>query len=311
MEIKRQIQSFLSLYQTAGWMMLLLLAGLVTQGLIWLILEASGNEPGMYEKFMEFLILPSVLRDFIYKPWTLVTYAFFWDNAGMNLLRILFDAAFIWLFVRIYQQLIGDQGTHRILTLCIPVIGLLSVLICGIIPIDGKGLIPISGITPVMVFMAVACATLVPDYPIQLFLLGKVKIKWIVMVLVAIELASVAFTPPGLAVALGALFGFLHIQMLKKGTDVTELVWSYYQDKTTRTNVSNTKMRVKYGGKFTATSEETRKKRVYNKKDGKVSQDVIDTLLDKISEKGYDSLSREEKEMLFKASSQKEDDKNK
>jgi len=310
MEINRQIKSFLNLYQTAGWVIIFMLGGLILQGLIWISVSTYSDHAEVYQKIMEYLVLPSQVRDFIYKPWTLVTYVFFWDHAGSQLLRILFDAAFIWLFLRIYQQMLGDISARRILYLIVPLIALFTLTICAILPIIGDGLPPmnISGIAPVMVFMAVACATLVPDYPIQLFLFGRVKIKWVVLVLVLIELSAAAFTPLGIAVSIGALLGFLHVQMLKKGTDVTELVWSYYQDKTTKTTVNPTRMKVKYGGKFSTSNEEIRKKR-NNSKDNKIPQELIDSLLDKISEKGYDSLSREEKELLFKASSQKEDDK--
>ncbi len=310
MEINKQLKSFLNLYQTAGWVILLMLGGLILQGLIWVAVSAYSDAPEAYEKVMDYLVLSSSVRDFIYKPWTLVTYVFFWGDVGNQLLRILFDGAFIWLFLRIYQQMLGDVSAKRILFLAVPTIALFTLTVCAIIPVIGEAMVPmdISGISPIMVFMAIACASLVPDYPIQLFLLGRVKIKWVVIVLVLLELAAVAFTPMGIAVAIAALLGFLHIQLLKKGTDVTVLVWSYYQDKTTRTSVNPTRMKVKYGGKFTTSSEESRKKR-HQGKDKKIPQELIDSLLDKISEKGYDSLSREEKELLFKASSQKEDDK--
>ena len=314
MELKQQIKTFLATYKTTGWLMLFMLGGLLIQGLLWMVLNAGGDPNGRFETVLSYLILPAQIRDFIFKPWTLLTYAFFWESSGLNLLRILIDGAFVWLFAQIYQQLLGDLATRRVLFLATPVIGLLTVIAWAIIfmnqPLPGDGnpsFMYISGISPIMIFLAVSCATFLPDFKIQLFLLGQVAIKWVVLVLVLIELSGAAFSPLGASIALAALLGYFHIYLLKKGTDIPELVWSYYQDKSIRPGGSSPKMRVKYGGRYGPGTDEGRKNQVSRTK-GKISQDIIDTLLDKISEKGYDSLSREEKELLFKASSQKEDD---
>lgn len=157
-----------------------------------------------------------------------------------------------------------------------------------------------SGGMPLVMVLVFSCATLVPSYPVQLFLFGRVKIIWIAVILLVLELLwAVFFTPLAIAIAIGAGLGFLHVYLLRNGTDITELVWSYYSDS------SKPKMKVKYGD---LTQNRKTAKQSSGKAAGDVPQDVIDGILDKISDKGYESLSREEKELLFKASTQKEDE---
>jgi hypothetical protein len=163
-----------------------------------------------------------------------------------------------------------------------------------------------SGMIALIIVLVVSSITLVPDYPIQLFLFGQVKIVWVGIVLVAIELIwANFFTPLAISIWLGAALGFMHIYLLRQGTDLTETIWSYYQD-----SDKNPRMTVKHGAKpprekvIRSSGKSERK----GKSKSDISQEIIDDILDKISEKGYESLSREEKELLFKASTQQKDD---
>ena len=305
MDIKSELQRFLNLYQTTGWLVVIIGGAILIQGIIFLLTNAIIGQPELYDSIISYLVIPSSIRSFIFQPWSLATYPFFWEQLGSNFLRLLFGTAFIWLFGRIYQQLLGDQSLKRIVILAIPLIGLLSILIIALFELPGRGEIPIDGVTYLMIFLAVATATLVPDYPIQLFLFGQVALKWIAGLLVVFQLAYTLLTPPGITVIIAAALGFLHVYLLKDGTDVTELIWSYYQDKDTVSKPVTPKMKVKYGGKFSETETAMTNRK---KGDNLVPQELIDKLLDKINEYGYESLSREEKELLFKASSQREDD---
>jgi hypothetical protein len=155
--------------------------------------------------------------------------------------------------------------------------------------------------TGVMVMFAVALATFIPKYPIQLFLFGRVQLVWIVVVLVLLDFVSSAFiTPVAISIALGAAFGFLNVYFLRNGTDLTEKIWDFYQAK----DRSEKKVRV---GPTKKTS--SKKEKVEKTATGEVSQETIDIILDKINEKGYDSLSRQEKEILFRASGKADDEK--
>lgn len=159
-----------------------------------------------------------------------------------------------------------------------------------------------SGAMPLVMVLVFSCATLVPSYPVQLFLFGRVKIVFIAGALFVLEmLFALVVSPLAVAIIIGALLGFLHIYLLRNGTDITELIWSYYS------SGNKPKMKVKYGDMAKSATAASYKSAPVSH-GGEISQDVIDGILDKISEKGYESLSREEKELLFKASTDKEDE---
>ncbi|HEY1008583.1 MAG TPA: rhomboid family intramembrane serine protease [Daejeonella sp.] len=127
--------------------------------------------------------------------------------------------------------------------------------------------------------VVVATATLVPNFTIRLLFLGNVKLKYLALVYFVLDLIGIGSEPGGsLAHIGGALLGFMYIQLLNRGTDLS--------------NMFKRKSRLQV---------------LKNKRSGPTQsalpdQEVIDRILDKISQSGYDSLTKEEKEQLFKAS---------
>lgn len=364
MDLRQRISEFLSQYQTTGWLLALMVGGLLLQGLLYLVLATMGHTP-LYTQIVDSLVLPPHFKEWIFQPWSLVTYPFF--SVDFDLLGIIFSGLILWSFGRIHQQLLGEQRTRRLVMLGVPLIGLITLTITSIagyqyragqpyafdppqteqsqtaeqveriqsgetepteetetspaapseltteaekkpqgVVIGRKDLAYVSGMIAILMILIVSCITLVPDYPVQLFLFGQVKIVWIGVVLFLLSWGLMAsfYTPLGIAIFLGGLLGFLHIYLLRNGTDLTEVVWSFYAD-----GGQQPRMKVKYGSKNkTATRSKSAKKPSAEEKVSGIPQEVIDGILDKISDKGYDSLSREEKELLFKASTQKDDD---
>lgn len=168
-----------------------------------------------------------------------------------------------------------------------------------------KYLAYVSGMMPIVLLLVISCITLVPEYPVQLFLFGNVKILYIGIVLFILELALAYFaTPLAISYIFGGLFGFGFVYALRSGTDITETIWNFYTHPSDRDSKSR-KMDVKPGG----AAKTTKSRKPSADKKGKIPEEIIDNILDKISESGYESLSREEKELLYRASTQKEDEK--
>ncbi len=162
-----------------------------------------------------------------------------------------------------------------------------------------------SGAIPLLMVLVFSAATLVPTYPIQLMLLGRINLIWVAVILIVLELLWAIFiTPMAFAIILGSGLGFLHVYLLRKGTDITELLWSYYGEG------GSPKMTVKHGGGESRSRTQHARRNEFAAQDRptEITQEIIDVILDKISAKGYESLTREEKELLFKASTQKEDE---
>ncbi len=158
------------------------------------------------------------------------------------------------------------------------------------------------GFTFIMIVLAASVISKVPDYPVDLMLLGRVRILWVGIAVISLHFLWALINPAMAAgIALAAGLGFLHIYLMKQGVDLTESVWSYYQDKDVKP-----KMKVKYGAQRPVPAQ---RQNQHIRTTSELSQEIIDGILDKISAQGYESLSREEKELLFRASTQKGDEK--
>jgi hypothetical protein len=134
---------------------------------------------------------------------------------------------------------------------------------------------------------------------IRLLLIGNVKLWHITAVLLILDLLQIQLDNTGghIAHISGALFGFLYIKLLQNGTDLSRIVNAvieffvslFQKRKSTpfkRVHVNPKQPTVKRESKIVAKDK---------------TQQQIDEILDKISKSGYDSLTAEEKEFLFKA----------
>lgn len=237
---------------------------------------------------LENLILPTQLSIFFTKPWTLITYFF----SHENIFHILFNLLSFYWFGNIIVEYLGNRRLVSIYLLGGIFAGVLFLVLFNLVPFfksaNTTGLIGASGAIYAVV---VAAATLVPDYTFFLIFFGPVKIKYLAMVMIFISvLGSVEINAGGNIAHLGgALMGFVFIRFLKKGTDIGKPI-SASGDFITKIFTKKTPLKVTYKGKT--------KESNYTPPD----QMEIDDILDKINRSGYESLSKEEKQKLFKAS---------
>ena len=322
MELKNKLERFVSMHRISAWLLIIMASGLLLQILIFILGHSLGGDDGgeMYRKLISYFLIPSSFKEFIYQPWSLLTYplisaspffAFVPQEGGETFaftpfafspFRLFFDGFLLWMFTRIFRQMLGEVRANRLAILSIPLIGLLTWILSTLIS-PGEGTHYLSGMTSLMIAYAVALATFIPKYPIQLFLFGRVPLVGIVVVLVLLDIAtSMVITPVGISVIIGASWGFLLTYSLKNGTDITENIWSFYQSKEPKQRKEKT----------TAQKVKDKPSKSSNYQPPVThnpNQDTIDKILDKINEKGYDSLSREEKEILFRASGKEDDEK--
>jgi len=147
----------------------------------------------------------------------------------------------------------------------------------------------------------VATATLLPDYTIFLLLIGPVKLKWLAVVALLIDLISIQGLNSGGHIAHlgGALFGFVFIKELQAGKD-----WSKGFNRIIDALVDAFKPGLQKP-KFTrntSSSGKTKNQKNISKKLDTATQKKVDVILDKIALSGYDSLNSSEKEFLFRIS---------
>ena len=160
------------------------------------------------------------------------------------------------------------------------------------------------GASGAVMALAGAALVLAPDYRVRLILLGEIKVKYIVLILLLFDLIGVAnkYNSGGHIAHLGGFaMGCLFVYRLRAGQDWAEIinrtidyVLGWFSSSPQPKGPKQPKRKPQQA--FTST------------KGGRAPQDDVsfqqslDTILDKIKESGYESLTPEEKEFLYKAS---------
>lgn len=225
------------------------------------------------------LSMPPYLPSLALKFWTVLTYMF----GHRGFLHILFNMLWLYWMGRIFLDFLNKrQFTFAYLAGGLSG-ALFFILAYNLFPAfkdDVQFSPPLLGASASVMAIVVATATLLPDYTIGLLLLGPVRLKYIAIVYILLDIFGIAGGNPGGSIAHlgGALLGFIYIKQLRSGND-----WSKLFQKRRKLTV------VQKGNPSAQRTQLT-------------DQDVIDQILDKISRSGYESLSKKEKEQLFNAS---------
>jgi hypothetical protein len=145
--------------------------------------------------------------------------------------------------------------------------------------------------------IVVAIAAYVPDYTVQLFLLGRIRIKYMALaIFVLTSVMDFSVNSGGkLAHIGGAILGYLYTMNLRSGRDIGKIanvVIDFF------VTLFKPRKKLKVTHKKPANDFEYNKTKIEH-------QARINSILDKISKGGYDSLTKEEKETLFKESQKK------
>lgn len=229
-------------------------------------------------------------------PWTLLTYAFVHEN----FFHILFNMLNLYWFGQIIREYLGDRRLISLYILGALAGGVFFLLAYNFLPVfQGRIGQPVIGASASVTAIIVAAATLLPDYTFMLILLGPVKIKWIAAVVVIISLAGINGGNPGGEITHlgGALLGFLFVKQLKAGRDMGQPItatgawFSRLFQRNPAMKVSHRSATASGSARPAAGPSAT-------------APEEVDLILDKISRSGYESLSKEEKQKLFRASQQ-------
>lgn len=274
--------------------------------LVYLILGGFtlGNPNGLYSVGLYYLCIPASLTTLLWQPWTLVTHMFLHD-AFWHLVNNLIG---LYIFGSIVSDLIGDR---RVLPLYLMgglaggVFFIISAQL-GVLDTSGYAL----GASGAVMAMGGAALILAPDYRVPLLFLGAVKVKYIVLVLVLLDLTAIAghYDSGGpIAHIAGLILGCLFVYQLRDGKDWAESLNRLFRKATEAFNYKtvsgNKSQRKKKPGAMTATFVGKTKKAHHVSDEQDLSfQRQLDVILDKIKQTGYESLSQEEKDFLYEAS---------
>jgi len=246
--------------------------------------------PDLFEVLKTWICLHSSFMDALTKPWTFITYAFlhagFW-HLVFNMIVLNFSSRlFLTYFTQ--KQFFGLYMLGAIFA------GLVFVL-TDLLLQNNTILVGASG---AIMAVLIAAATYSPLSEIRLLLIGNVKLWHIALVLFVLDLIQIPMSNTGghLAHIGGSLFGFVYIKLLQNGTDLSKVVSKVIDYFVT---LFSPRKSTPFKKVHKNVNSQSKSVRPVVEKD--ITQKQIDEILDKISKSGYDSLTKEEKEFLFKA----------
>jgi len=237
-----------------------------------------------------FFALPGDIGTFLRRPWTLITHMFIHDGFG----HIFWNMLILYWFGRIFGDLMGD---HRVLPLYIlgGLAGAVFYMVFANIfyPYGGIAL----GASAAVMAIVMACGFIAPTYEFNLMLIGRVKLMYIVAGMFLIDLVMISEnsnTGGHIAHIGGAVLGGLYITMLhRSGFDLIDSVTSIFEKK------EAPKSKPKRPAKVVSIKSAPKPK---GSKKMDTSQATVDRILEKIKISGVSSLTKEEKDVLDRAS---------
>lgn len=255
-------------------------------------------DPGF---IMEWLHLPADITQLIVLPWTIITYMF----THFGFLHILFNMLWLYWFGQMFLLFFNSRQLMGLYLLGGIAGAILFILSYNTFPyfnqaISYSYLIGASASVMAIVF---GVAFYRKDFEVGLLFLGRVKIIYLALFTLVLDLLSVTSTNAGGHIAHigGALLGFLYAHYMLKGKDITSSL-NFIIDKIVnlfKKRPDKKKMKVTY--KNPSTGNNRNADYDYNARK-KQEQAEIDKILDKIKKSGYASLTEEEKKKLFDAS---------
>jgi len=245
----------------------------------------SSNDDSFYYQYMwNKLCLPSSFAAWIRQPWSLLTW-FFLDD---SIMRIIGNMIWLWIFGTVIEDL---KGSCRILPVFITggvLGGLLMLLANALLPSIGKmNLVPYyTSSTASVLAVAFAALRFKPQYRFWWFLGVGIPIWVFVIIFVAFQLASIQLGNMAYLFLLGGgvISGLLY----------TNVLHAYYEWFTRILKRSDDLL----DNRNFIKSKPASGSRVVPFQRINFTPTRIDQILDKIHEKGIDSLSAEEKRLL-------------
>ena len=260
--------------------------------------------------WQDYLALHSNLNDFLFTPWTLLTYFFTHADIGTDFFHIIFNMLWLWWFGDFFLRYHTGRQFLSVYLLGGIFSGLFFLLVYNIFPyfLFDRDTTSVVGASGAIFALIVAVAMRSPNDTLYLNFFIRtvgVKMKWIAVAAIVINLMSIpsSYNIGGIVCHLGgALWGFIYGHCESHGINIARW-FEQICDKIANMFKPRPKMQATRGGASHVNADK-RKDMDYNTAQ-KAHQEKIDAILDKISKSGYDGLTAEEKQMLFDASHRK------
>ena len=237
------------------------------------------------------LALPSSLSTLLTRPWTLFTYMFFHEGFW----HLVFNMVGLFFAGRMLSTFFTGRKIWTLYLLGGLTGGLLYILLYNVAPAFA-GQVGISnnrGASAGVMALIIGLAAYTPNMPVRLFFVLEVRLWILAAAFVLLDLASIPRGNAGghLAHLGGALFGYFWGTRMRQGTDIGTWFESL-ADSLINLFKSKPKTKLKPVYRSSKPAAQPAQKPGH--------QARLDEILDKISKSGYDSLSKEERDFLFK-----------
>lgn len=245
--------------------------------------------------YLSYVSLSTNLADLAWKPWSILSYAFF----HFGIIHLIFNMLMLHFTSRLFLTFFTQKQLFGLYLLSAVFSGLVFLLGYQYFPMLSNVTTSMVGASAAIMALLLATTTYQPFMEIRLMLFGKVKLWQITLLLLFVDLIQLPMNNTGghIAHLSGAFFGYIYIKLLQNGTDLSKAVnvtldffASFFGRKQStpfkKVHVNVKKPAVRRESKIVAKDK---------------TQQQLDEILDKISKSGYDSLTAEEKEFLFKA----------
>ena len=225
----------------------------------------------------ELLMLPSSTEEVIKKPWSLISYMFIHDN----FIHLLFNLIWLHFGGKLFLQYLNQKQLLYTYILGGLFGGILFIIAFNNLP----ALIPYSenakalGASASVLAIFFAIATYIPNFQVSIPFIGFIKLKHIALIYIILDFLNIPNGNAGGHIAHlgGAIFGFFYVKQF------------------TQKSVKNEKNQFLSYLKNIFNFQKSKNKKSYKMKE-------VDLILEKISKSGYNSLTKFEKELLFKSS---------
>lgn len=248
-----------------------------------LISVLQGLYKGEMNFIMEWFSLDNDINTLFRKPWSILSYGFL--HAGF--LHILMNMIVLYFIGNLFLEYFTEKQLLNFYILGTLFGGIFFLFSQNYFPLfEGKSTVLVgasAGISAIFI----GITTYMPNYQIKLRFIGFVKLWYLAAFWIGLDVLGLIGSNAGghFAHLGGALFGFIYVSRASnKEISFLNNLWGMFSSK-------NKKMKTVYK------SSTKRKNNVNNTNSNQVK---IDAILDKISKSGYDTLTKEEKDFLFK-----------
>ena len=260
-----------------------------------LLKSFSPADSSFYPTLVEYLAIPGDPMTLLLRPWTIITHMFihadFW--------HVFWNMIILYWFGRIVGDLVGDK---HILPVYFAggMAGALAYLVSHQLMPGVVGPYALGASAAVMA-LVMAAGRIAPDYLMHLILIGAVKLKFIVLALVFFDLLGAggsSNTGGHIAHLAGVAMGWYFVSQMGSRGDLSSRFGAFAQWLGGIFAPATSKPAKK--GNLTVKYKSDRLQKTTDSSDSLEQQ--VDGILEKIKVSGFESLTKEEREILARAS---------